>query len=246
MTKNLFVFSWLKKLFNSTPPLRPSFGQALQWIEASDNPWGVRILDCRPVSMAWTSTTKAPDIAASFVKLRTADGRAHLKAEPLPVKVSGELTMPEINMPPEGCFSLARQMEEKWDLFHFDHRLFVSRSWTGVLGYTASLHSDGTALHVSDIRSSQPFENQHLLRELHFILNAHGLRQIMPHPLPAHLSPEDSIDSKEQIALHTFSWYGALGWFGTFEDTIPLPEVPRAELKKWMDRQSVIRNPAHR
>ena len=69
-----------------------------------------------------------------------------------------------------------------------------------------------------------------------FILISHGLRQIMPHPLPAHLAPDDSVASKEQIALHTFSSYGAMGWFATFEDTIPLREVPRSELKEWMDR----------
>lgn len=187
--------------------------------------------------MGWTSTTKDPSIATSFVELRNADGRAHLESQPLPIEVSGELSLPVPKLPPEGCFSSARQMEEKWDLFHFDHHLFVSRSWTGLLGYTARLQCNGVNLQVSEIRSSQPNDNQHLLRELHFILRSHGNRVIMPHPLPSNLPHDDSVASKEQIALHTFSSYGSMGWFGTFEDTIPLREVDRSELKEWIDRQ---------
>ncbi len=231
------MLSKLKKLFSSSPPPKPSFGTALRWIEANDNPWGVRILDCRPVSMGWTSTTTDPSVADSFLKLRNADGRAHLMAEPLPAKVSGNLRFPIPELPPEGCFSSARQMEEKWDLFQWENRLFVSRSWTGLLGYTARLQCDGTSLHVTDIHSAQSYDNELLLRELHFILRSHGNRVIMPHPLPDNLALDDSTASKEQIALHTFSSYGSFGWFGTFENTIPLRKVARSELEEWIKRQ---------
>ncbi len=235
------MLSKLKKLFSSKPPAKAAeapFGASLHWIAADKNPWGVRILDCRPVSTGWRSTTADPSIAKSFLQLRHADGRAHLQAEPLPVQVSGEFTLPVPELPPQGCFSSARQMEEKWDLFHFDNRLFISRSWTGMLSYTASLHCDGNSLHVSDIRATPLYENEHLLRELHFILRAYGNRVIMPHPLPVNLAPDDSIASKEQIALHTFNSYGSFGWFGTFEDTIPLREIARSDLAEWIKRQA--------
>ncbi|OYW72538.1 MAG: hypothetical protein B7Z37_24505 [Verrucomicrobia bacterium 12-59-8] len=127
-------------------------------------------------------------------------------------------------------------MEEKWDLFHFEKQLFVSRSWTGMLGHTAHIECDGSSLHVSDIRSADQYDNDHLLRELHFILRSHGNRVIMPHPLPGVLASDDNDGerSKERMVLHTFSRYGGFGWFGTFEDTIPLREVPRDELAKWL------------
>lgn len=127
-------------------------------------------------------------------------------------------------------------MEEKWDLFRFDNRLFVSRSWTGLLSYTAHLECDGTTLLLSDIQSAEQHGNDHLLRELHFIFRSHGNRVIMPHPLPrvAASDDNDSDAGKERLVMHTFSRYGALGWFGTFEDTIPLREVTRDELAKWL------------
>jgi hypothetical protein len=127
-------------------------------------------------------------------------------------------------------------MEEKWDLFHFEKHLFVSRSWTGILGHTAQVECDGTSLHLSDIRSAEQHDNDHLLRDLHFIFRSHGNRVIMPHPMPGALASadNDSEASKERMAMHTFSRYGAFGWFGTFEDTISLREVPRDELAKWL------------
>lgn len=237
------MLSALKKLFSFKPKEQPSFGSNLHWIEADDNPWGVRLLDCRPVSMVWTSTTTDPAIAQSFVDLRSANGQAHLVAEPLPEKVAGGFSMPVPELPPEGCVSMARQMEEKWDLFHYNNRLFVSRSWTGKLGYTASVHCDGTSLHVSDILAAEQHDNDQLLKDLHFILRSHGNRVIMPHPLPAEFaSTEDSVAFKEALASHTFSRYGALGWFGTFADTIPLREIARAELAEWINQREK-RNP---
>jgi hypothetical protein len=46
----------------------------LRWISSSENPFGIRVLDCRSVSHNMVSTTSSPQIAAKFTELRSSDG----------------------------------------------------------------------------------------------------------------------------------------------------------------------------
>jgi len=49
----------------------------LRWLEPDQNPFGLRVLDCRPFSTTMISSTKDQNIAARFMQLRRASGEEH-------------------------------------------------------------------------------------------------------------------------------------------------------------------------
>src|SRR5690349_11413576 len=46
----------------------------LHWIEAADNPWGIRVLDVRPVTLNIVSTSTDPQCATNAVSFGNDDG----------------------------------------------------------------------------------------------------------------------------------------------------------------------------
>jgi len=212
-----------------------AFADGLHWIKAGDNPWRVDILDCRPVAFRWTSTTSDPAIADSFVRLRSSDGRQHAGAEPLPHRVNGYLTLDISAQAPEGALFRSSRMEEKWDIYHFDGRLYAARSWTGELVYTAALRCDGEITTVDDIRTTKP-DPGYARRELHFLLA--GVCQLcpMPSPLPVPDIPDSENRGEKALAgHHLFATFGCQGWFATVADLTEFPPIPIEELKQWLD-----------
>ena len=55
----------------------------LDWIEAADNPWGVRVLDVRPVTLTMLSTSADPRCASNAVSFGQDDGTSFIGEDPL-------------------------------------------------------------------------------------------------------------------------------------------------------------------
>src|SRR5262249_28940636 len=99
------------------------------WIPADQNPFHLRIMDCRPFTRTATSATAEPELARRFAISRHADGsrrRGNMPANASAVRCN--LTYKLDAELPEGPVFRARSMEEKWDIDFFDEKLYFSRS----------------------------------------------------------------------------------------------------------------------
>jgi hypothetical protein len=100
----------------------------LNWLEPDQNPFGLRVLDCRPFSTSMISTTKDAAIAAKFTYLRTTTGEEHKGKSPDDaLTVRCDLRYPLSSEPKDGPLFLAEQMEDKWDIYLHDGHLFFAR-----------------------------------------------------------------------------------------------------------------------
>ena len=222
--------------FKSTPkPDSLAFAEKLEWIAASDNPWEVDLLDCRPVTLCWHSATTDHGILDSYTKLRQSDGKQHQWADPLPYPISSSLHLDIPVAAPEGTLFRASQMEEKWDIYHWAGRLFVARSWTGLLHYTARIECDGQRTLVEDIRTLRA-DTSYGLKELYFLLWSHAQAQLLPAPLPVpDIGAPDSRAEKALAANHLFATFGRFGWFASVASVIDKPILDSRELKTWLE-----------
>jgi hypothetical protein len=205
----------------STPSPNPSPSDSTplaRWLAKSnpDNPFVLDGFDCHQFVSSMLSTTKDPEVAASFSRLRSADGRtvqAQLPEDPFEIpcslayKISGE--------PTDGVLFKASVMEEKWDIYLYERRIYFCRSWTGMLALVADISTEENALHVSRVWASRPSPPALAIRQVDYLIKSHLYQQRVPHPLPADLKRES-----DSIALYSFSQYGRLCCFATYEDTL--------------------------
>lgn len=198
----------------------------LRWLGPDENDWGVPVLDCR--ALAWTvvSTTGDPQVAQRFGASRTSDGR-EVRGLRLPSADAGacSLRYPPLRVWHDGPLFRAPTMEDKWDCLLFDDVLTITRSWTGDVGYQC--HASGPiepdqewAIDRVLVARREPeiaVDLSYAVREVDFIVKAHLLGRLVPHPIPPGLT-----NDAEQIAVASFSLHGRRGCFATFADTLPL------------------------
>jgi hypothetical protein len=146
-------------------------------------------------------------------------------------------------LPPEGYLFRAAQMEEKWDIYHWAGRLFVARSWTGHLNYSARIQGDGKLLHVDEITTLKPSVD-YARKELHFLLRSHVQALLMPAPLPVQdMTDPENRGEKALAGHHLFSTFGKFGWFATVADMTHKPVVEGRVLKTWLEAHPVRKRP---
>lgn len=185
------------------------------WHEpGDDNPFGIRVLDIRPLTHTLVSTAQNPDIAESFGRQRYSDGRDLIDAKiESPETVSCALRFPHNGAPLEGIVFKAKSMESKWDIYIYDSVFLFARSWTGDLVYRAWAEVGDDAIAISKIQASA--NNAEIAaRAVYFLLGSHAMGRVLPHPLTTDLSPEET----HQIALWSFSVFGNRACYATFED----------------------------
>jgi hypothetical protein len=199
-------------------PTPDPFG-ALRWLDPGENPYGVRMLDCRSFTREMVSTTGDPALAQKFVELRRSDGSEHRGARPPePIEAVCELVYPAEGGSADGPLVRAEQMEDKWDVYLYDGVLYFARSWSGELACIAPV-----TFTDSEARITSVVVGRHLagdipalaVRQVDYLVKSHLYRLEVPHPLPASLPPEP-----KEIALYSFSLYGRWASFATYEETI--------------------------
>lgn len=196
----------------------------VRWIEADDpeNPFhgqGLRVLDCRSTALSHFSTTSDRSIAQRFLQLRTSDGRETLGQLPQPcLTQKSELlfSYPTATSAsaPEGPLYLAREMEEKWDLFVHDRRLYIRRSWTGQLLHVAELQITAGTLHLTRLHSHADLMDDdpaYARTVVHFLLHSHlGGTTTVPFPILPRLAHH----TPAELAAYAFNHYGRKGLWG--------------------------------
>lgn len=192
---------------------------SFHWIEPGpDNPFGIRVLDCRSLTQTVTSATKDPDVASRYSALRESDGR-DLKDKVITdsVRISASLQFPHNGARLEGVVFKAPEMEVKWDIYVYDSKFLFARSWTGELRYRAFADISESAITISQIECTRT-DATVAASDVYFLLGTHAMRQVLPHQLPADISSDPM-----EIALATFSRFGSYGCYATFEDVTAIP-----------------------
>jgi len=194
------------------PPPEP------RWIAASENPFGIEILDCSPITQGMLAITGDVNVAMTFEKLRTSRGLEYLDREPEECcTVACKLEYPPIETPKDGPVFKAATMEDKWDIYLLNSRLYFCRSWSGILGYRANIRSEKDRLYVTqiDFEKARAEEPQEAVRDVDYLIKSHLYGALVPHPLSRKI-PRDP----QKLAANSFSMFGHRCLYGTYDDTI--------------------------
>jgi hypothetical protein len=196
------------------PPVDPTNNR---WLSASESPFGVSVFDCRPFTQNRMAGSGSQDVALRFVQLRTWQGE-ELDHQQFPILLptpSG-LQYP-VNGPsqPHGPVFKASAMEEKWDLYHRDGRLYFSRSWTGEPHYVAQIVWGTSAWTIAQVSQAESVraEAEWSVRAVDYLIKSHLYNLVAPHPLRTDFQGDD-----HRLALASFADFGRRAHYGTFGD----------------------------
>jgi hypothetical protein len=188
------------------------------WIPADQNPFYLRIMDCRPFTQTATSATADPELARLFVISRRADGsrrRGNMppNASTAPCNLTYKLN---VELHEEAVFR-TREMEEKWDIDYFDEKLYFSRSWTGDLVFVATVAREAGVFTISAVNSEMKRQDESLMviRDVDFLVKTYVFGREVPHSIPRELP-----SLERAILTYSFSVFGRAASFASYEDTI--------------------------
>ena len=208
-------------------PLLNEAQPIVQWLAKDDpkNPFAADGYDCLAFVRSMLSTTKDPAVVASFAALRASLGRDYVGTVPSDaVALDCRLEYPFEGETSEGILFKASHMEEKWDIYLYEGRLYFCRSWTGALTFVAHFTTTGHALIINQILASSSgtgMDYRYAIRQVDYLVRSHLLKQSHPHPLPAGFDRDPT-----SVGMFSFGQYGWLCCFGTFDDTL------RRDIKK--------------
>lgn len=224
MIKNLFaaLFDRRSKRTVTTPQQSAdapvdddASAQFGRWLTAddADNPFGVAGFDCRIFTQSMLSTTSDPRIAESFLaeRQRTAVEDAGRLPEDA-VEAACALSYAYRGEVADGALCKAATMEEKWDIYLRDGRLYFCRSWTGQLVFAAAFAHRDEVISIDRIWTSDAPEFS--IRQIDYLVRSHLFRNPAAHPLPGDLPREP-----QAIASYSFSQYGKRCGFGVYGDS---------------------------
>ncbi len=189
-----------------------------RWLAPSENRWGLEVFDCSANARSRISMTGDPRLAQSYVRLRNATREDLLKTEFAPTvsgpcklaySIGGELK--------DGPLFKSRVMEQKWDVYLYSDKLYFCRSWSGQIMYRASAGLSPQSLEVRSIEGVHEDAGM-AVRDIDFLIKTHILLTTAVHPLPKTLNREIA-----QLETYSFSAFGRMGQYGTFEETVGTP-----------------------
>lgn len=186
----------------------------LSWIEATANPWGVRVLDVRPVTLAMLSTSTDPQCAANAVSFEQDDGASFIGDEP-PVRRVAEasLRFPIDRILADGVLFVPREMEHKWALFYHAGRVICVRSWLRKVQVVACVELHQDYVEIAEVRGTFGMENEEpefTRRVLDYLLRSHALDTVYPAPLPINVEADP-----KAAAMWCMSMFGNRALFAT-------------------------------
>jgi hypothetical protein len=205
----------------SKPKTDEGNGYNFRWYNPGpENPFGVRVLDCRPLTWHVVATTKDRTIAERYNLLRSNDGKDLIGAvikDSMRFPVS--LKFPHNGQKLEGIVYKADSMDVKWDIYIYDSTFLFARSWTGELCYRAVASVGQTEINITEIECSRS-DAEIAASHVYFLVGSHAMRRVLPHQLPKD-TPEDPM----KMATLSFSLFGKFGCYATFEDVTRIPIV---------------------
>lgn len=174
-------------------------GDELSWIDAQEVPWGVRVLDVRPITQGMLSTSNDPQCAQNAVSFYGEDGSSFLQELPQSkhtehvgrrYQVDGRLY--------DGPLFIPDCMEHKWAIFYRQGRLIFVRSWLREVYVVADVeHVAPDMIEVTTLYGdfSAGFDEEDEAqggegRVLDYLLRSHAMQLVYPAPLPQALEED--------------------------------------------------------
>ncbi len=202
----------------------------IAWVDGANNPWGVPILDVRPVTQNMTSTSRDPRSAENAVSFAREAGASFRGVEPAVSRPIGAGLRYRIAGPlSDGALFCPTQMEHKWALFYEGHRIVVVRSWRRQVQLVADVvpragHIDVTTLHGALADAEE--DPEWTVRAFDYLMRSHALDTPYPVPLP------DGMEANPgAVAMWCMSLFGKKALYATPHRLhIKIPDNP---LQTW-------------
>src|SRR5262245_41460058 len=125
------AWDWLKRWFGhgrGTEGACTSRPPQVRWLSPADNPWGVPVLDVRPVTLGMLSTSREQQCALNAMSFGQDDGTGFIGVEPRVTRqVTAGLRFRIDRMLADGALFLPQEMENKWALYFHRGRIICVR-----------------------------------------------------------------------------------------------------------------------
>lgn len=209
--------SFFKKIFGKiNKPINRTSEENLPWIEPSDNPWGIKLVDLRPISQTMISTSQNPQMATNAISYGGEDGTVFWKQQPQ----SDRTVVSNLTFRIEGSFApgvlfTPETMEHKWAIYFDGIYLIFIRSWLREVYVIAKTSQKQNQLFVESIigEFTEGETSTFTISFLNFLLISHCIGEVVPAPLP-----EELIHNNRIAGLWAFSSYGNMAHIGTYDE----------------------------
>jgi hypothetical protein len=201
---------------SQTPSVRPPAPppSPIKWIEAANNPWGVPVLDIRPVTQTMLSASKDPKHATNALSFGNEDGTSFIgKGTRVTRAAKANLRFPIDRLLAEGVLFAPVKMEQKWAIFFHQGNIICVRSWLREVQLTAAVEAHSDYVNVIFVRGTLGADDEpseFTERELDFLLKSHALHMLYPAPLPAGMEK-----NPQMAAMWCMSMFGNMALFAT-------------------------------
>jgi hypothetical protein len=157
------------------------------------------------------------EIVGTFGQLRSSLGEQYQGQLPKNA-ISAEcyLTYPYDGKHADGVLFKAQEMEEKWDIYLYQNKIYFARSWTGELIYVADVRFDSDLVVLTSVAANaeRSSDSTYTIASVDYLMKSHIYRCLLPHRLPKEIS-----DDPDEIAFFSFGQYGRLAGLASFGDT---------------------------
>jgi len=186
----------------------------LKWIEHHESDFGVRMLDCRSLAQS-DIIIKDLNITKIFYGSRKNSGENFRDKVPLnSIKVKSSLKYPKIILK-NGPLFKAEKPEVKWDIYHFQNKLYFVRSWSNELIFQTDLIIDNSIMKITEINASPEMLGRNpaiAIEQVNCLIETHLMNHICPVPIPL-----DFPKKPREIALYAITCYGSFASYATYE-----------------------------
>jgi ankyrin repeat protein len=216
--------SFFKKLFGTDKKQEKKLSseEDLPWIEATENQWGLKILDLRPISQTMHSYSQDPQMATNAISYGSEDGINFWGLKPNSTKtITSNFKIPIDGKLEPGVLFNPDTMEHKWAIYFDGINLIFVRSWLREVFVVAKTSQKDNHLIIENINGDfTENESEDFTKAfLNFLVISHSIGETIPAPLPKELE----LDTRK-AGLWAFSSYGNMAQLGTFDETLlPLP-----------------------
>lgn len=160
----------------------------IEWVPAEKNQWKVPVLDVRPVTQTYLSTSTNPECAENAVSYGRDDGISFTKQTPdVQREISADLSYRIDRILAPGALFIPGVMEHKWALYFHGGRILCIRSWVRKLVVSAQVECGDGLARVVSIQGSFTGDNEDddfKVRTMDYLLRSHALGLLFPVPLP--------------------------------------------------------------
>ncbi len=208
----LTYMTLFKKFFNKKAKSKKKY--SINWIEATENPWNIKLVDLRPITQGMLSASEDPQIAENAVSYFSDDGTSFINQQlESENEISAEIIFAVDPILAPGVLFIPSVMENKWAIFFHQNKIIFVRSWVRRVVVTAETSQQNGQISINKIKGRffDQDEPEFTRAIVKFLLISHVIGENFPAPLPNDLSSD-----LEAAGFWAMSMYGNMANVGTF------------------------------